>query len=250
MRLKDKVAIITGSGSGIGRATAELFGREGAKVVVADKNLEQARAVADAIGNGAIAIGVDVSSSAQVKAMVEAVVNCFDRIDVLVNNAGFGFAGTVVSIEEEDWDRLMSVNLRGPFLCSKYVIPVMARQGGGAIVNTGSYTAQVGIPNRAAYVASKGGVVALTRAMALDHAAQNVRVNAIAPGTIDSPYFQQMFAQSDNPEKLRAELNGRAPQGRMGKPEEIASAILWLASDEATFATGAVFTVDGGTTAW
>lgn len=250
MRLKDKVSIITGSGSGIGRATAQAFAREGAKVVVADRNIEQARIVADSIGNGSFAMEVDVSSSVAVKAMVEATVNTFGRIDVLVNNAGYGIPGTVEEIDEEDWDRLMAVNLRGTFLCSKYTIPVMAKGGGGAVVNTGSYTAMVGIPNRAAYVASKGGVVALTRAMALDHVKQNIRVNAVAPGTINSPYFDQMFKQSADPEKLRSELNGRAPMDRMGHPEEIANAILWLASDEASFATGTILTVDGGTSAW
>ena len=250
MRLEGKVAIVTGGASGIGRATVELFAREGAKVAVADQDGPGASRVAEEIGPAALAVRTDVSRSAEAKALVEATVARFGRLDVLVNNAGFGFTGTVESIDETDWDRLMAVNLKGVFLCSKYAIPAMVAAGGGAIVNTGSYTANVGIPNRAAYVASKGGVVALTRAMALDHVKQGIRVNCVAPGTIHSPYFDRMLAAAPDPEKLLAELDARAPMGRMGKPEEIARAILWLASDEASFATGAVFTVDGGTTAW
>ncbi len=250
MRLNNKIAVITGGASGIGRATAERFAREGASVVVADRNMSAAVEVAGRIGRGSIALEVDVSESAQVQAMIQATREKFDRIDILINNAGFGIAATVVETEEADWDRLMAVNLRGIFLCSKYAIPVMAAGGGGSIVNTGSYTAVVGIAGRAAYVASKGAIVSLTRAMALDHVGQKIRVNAVAPGTIASPYFDAIFAQSDDPVKLRATLEARAPMNRMGRPEEIANAILWLASDEASFATGSVLTVDGGTSIW
>ncbi len=250
MRLKDKVAIITGAASGIGRATAELFAREGARVVVADKNGEGAQEVAQLIGNGSIAVTTDVSSSADVQRMIRATTDAFGRIDILINNAGYGIAATVVDTDEDDWDRLMSVNLRGTFLCSKYAIPVMAQGGGGSIVNTGSYTAVVGIANRAAYVASKGAICSLTRAMAIDHVAQNIRVNAVAPGTISSPYFDAIFAKADDPARLRQTLEARAPMNRMGRPDEIARAMLWLASDEASFATGSVMTVDGGTSIW
>lgn len=250
MSMEGKVVVITGGASGIGRAASELFVKEGAKVVIADVNAAEAKAAAEALGPNAAAIATDVSRSQDVKAMVVFALERFGRIDVLANNAGFGFTGTVVSIPEEDWDRLMAVNLKGMFLCAKHVIPVMAAQGGGAIVNTASYTAFVGIDNRAAYVASKGGVVALTRAMALDHVKDNIRVNAVAPGTVHSPYFDRMFAQATDPAAMKAALDARAPMGRMGRPEEIAEAIVWLASDKSRFATGSVLTIDGGSSTW
>lgn len=246
MDLANKVCIITGGASGIGLATATLFAKNGAKVAVVDIDAEKATTAAGQFGGEVIAIGCDVSKSAQVSAAVDKVLARWGRVDVLVNNAGFGFTGTVVTIPEEDWDRLMSVNLKGMFLFSKYVIPVMDRQGGGAIVNTTSYTAVSAIANRAAYVASKGGVSALTRAMAMDHAGQNIRVNAVAPGTIDSPYFQKIFAQSADPEGLRRQYDARATLGRMGQAEEVAEAILFLASDRSKFATGSILTLDGG----
>jgi len=250
MRLREKVAIITGAASGIGYATAKLFAAEGAKVVAADRNGSQAEEVTRDIGNEALSVCVDVSQQASVKAMVANTLERHGRIDILVNNAGYGIPGTVVEIEEADWDALMSVNLKGVYLCSKHVIPVMEKQKKGVIVNTGSYTASAAITNRAAYVASKGGVVALSRAMALDHIGQGIRVNCVAPGTISSPYFDKMLAEAPDPEAMRRELDARAPIGRMGEPEEIASAILFLASDESTFAVGSVLTIDGGTTAW
>lgn len=250
MRLQDKVAIITGAAAGIGRAAAEIFAREGARLVLADRSAEGVRAAAEAIGDAAIAVTVDVSRSAEVQAMIEAALKRFGRIDILVNNAGYGIPGSVVSTEEADWDALMAVNLKGVFLCSKYAIPVMARQGGGTIVNTASNVASVGIADRAAYVASKGGVAALTRAMALDHAADKIRVNCVAPGVTRSTYFDAMIRQHPDPDGFVRALSARAPMNRMAEPREIANAILWLASDEASFATGAMFTVDGGMTAW
>jgi NAD(P)-dependent dehydrogenase (short-subunit alcohol dehydrogenase family) len=250
MSFENKVVIVTGSASGIGLAAARVFAAKDARVVIADSNGEAAEKGASAIGAKAIAIETDVSRSDEVRNLVTSVVAHFVRIDVLVNNAGFGITGNVVSILEEDWDRLMSVNLKGVFLCSKFVIPVMREQGGGVIVNTGSYTAQIGIKDRAAYVASKGGVVSLTRAMALDHIDQNIRVNCVAPGTVSSPYFDRMLAATADPATTRRELDGRAPIGRMGQPEEIAEAIVWLASDQAGFAVGTTLTVDEGTSIW
>lgn len=251
MNLKDKVVIVTGGGSGIGRSCVLRFSKEGAKVIIADRQLKAAENVAkECHGGQVVCVETDVSNPVSVEKMAKLAFAQFGRIDALINNAGFGLTGSVTEISIEDWDRLMATNVRGVFLCSKYVIPLMTKNGGGAIVNMGSYTANAGIPNRAAYVASKGAVVSLTRAMALDHVKDNIRVNAVAPGTISSPYFDKIFTDSPDPEGLRQQFNARAPMNRMGTPEEIANMVVWLASDEASFATGAVFTVDGGSSTW
>lgn len=250
MRLRGKVAIITGAGAGIGEAAARIFVREGAKVVVADREAELAESVAASLGEAAIPFGGNVAQSSDVRAMAALAVQKFDRIDILVNNAGYGIRGTVVSTEEDDWDELMAVNLKGVYLCCKHVIPIMAAQGGGSVVSTASNVASVGIFDRAAYVASKGGVAALTRAMALDHAADKIRVNCVAPGTTRSTYFDRMIAAHDDPDGFVAGLSARSPMNRMGDPSEVANVMLWLASDEASFVTGAMYTVDGGMTAW
>jgi len=250
MRLKDKVAIVTGAAAGIGEATARLFAAEGARVVVADFNGEGAKAVADAIGDDAIAVTVDVRSDADVRAMLAKSREAFGRLDILVNNAGKGLIGDVVTTEEADWDDIISTNLKSVYLCSKHAIPLLRATGGGSIVNIASNVAQVGIRNRAAYVASKGGVASLTRAMALDHAADNIRVNAVAPGVIWSSYYERMLKTVPDPDAFIAGLKARSPMARMGQPGEIASLVLWLASEESSFATGGLFTVDGGMTAW
>lgn len=249
MRLKDKIAIVTGAAAGIGAATARQFAAEGARVVVADWNGDGARAVAKEIGERAIAVGVDVRDDAAVRDMARAAKAAFGSVDILVNNAGKGIIGNVVTTSEDDWDDIVSINLKSVYLCSKHVIPLMQAAGGGSIVNTASNVAQVGIRDRAAYVAAKGGVASLTRAMALDHAKDNIRVNAVAPGVIWSSYYEKMLETVPDPDAFVAALKARAPINRMGTPEDIASIILWLASDEAVFATGALFTVDGGMTA-
>lgn len=250
MRLHNKVALITGAGAGIGEATAELFVREGAKVMVADRDGALAERVAARLGDNALACTADVSKSDQVQAMVEACVARFGGLDVLVNNAGFGCLGTVETLEEEAWDALMAVDLKGVFLCSKYAVPHLRRRGKSSIINMASTISVVGIKDRAAYVAAKGGVAALTRAMALDHAADGIRVNSVAPGVIASSYYDRMFEQVPDPVAFKKGLEARSPINRMGQPVEIATMMLWLASDEASFATGAMFTVDGGFTAW
>ena len=249
MRLADKVAIITGAGAGIGASTAELFAREGARVVIADQDANAAATIAKRIGAQAVALSADVRKSADAKTMVDGAVQAFCRIDILVNNAGRGILGTVVTTTEDDWDDIMAVNLKGVFLCSKHAIPVMKANGGGTIVNVASTISVVGIPDRAAYVASKGGVAALTRAMALDHVADNIRVNSVAPGVIWSNYYDKMMQQVPDPAAFKKGLQDRAPMGRIGEPKDVASAILYLASDESCFVTGSMMTMDGGYTA-
>ena len=248
MRLKDKAAIVTGAGAGIGAAVAALFAKEGASVLAVDRDGARASEVADKTGG--FAMEADVSDEAAVAAMVRHAQEAFGRIDVLVNNAGYGIRGSVVDTAAGDWDALMAVNLKGVFLCSKHAIPVMAAGGGGVIVNTASNVAHVGLADRAAYVASKGGVAALTRAMALDHAGQNIRVNAVAPGVTWSSYFDRMLETHPDPQGFVAALNARSPMNRVAQPIEIANAILWLAGGESSFATGSILTVDGGMTAW
>ena len=248
MRLKDKVAIITGGASGIGRATAELFAREGARVVVADYKADAAQEAAQAIvdsGGEATPVTTDVSDSAQVQRMVQTAVDAYGGVDILFNGAGILIFGTVLDTSEVAWRRVMDVNLHGVFLCSKAVIPHMIRRGGGAIINMSSSTgAHDGNGNAAAYVTSKGGVTLLTRCMAIDHARDNVRVNAIAPGPTDTP----MLRAAMSPEQLAA-FAATFPMGRLGRPEELARVALFLASDEASFVTGAVLAADGGQTA-
>jgi meso-butanediol dehydrogenase / (S,S)-butanediol dehydrogenase / diacetyl reductase len=250
MRLNEKVCVITGGGSGIGRATALLSAQEGARLVVADKrNAQKVAAECANKGAQAIAVQADVAVAADVRRTIEAAVERFRRLDVLVNNAGYGITGSVVETDEEDWDALMAVNVRGVFLCSKYAIPAMRRGGGGTIVNTASVVAAVGVGNRAAYCASKGAVAALTRAIAIDHVGEGIRCNAIAPGTIDTPYFNDILKTSADPAATRKALAARQLLGRLGTPEEIAAGILFLASDESRFATGTILTLDGGMTA-
>ena len=248
MRLNGKTAIVTGGGSGIGRATAELFAREGARVVVADYRHDTGEATVRAIkaaGGDALFVAVDVSDPPQVERMVQAALDAYGGIDILFNNAGMLAFGTVADTDPEVWNRVISVNLTGVYLCSRAVLPHMIARGGGSIVNTSSSTgAHDAKDNTAAYVASKGGVTLLTRAMAIDHAKNNVRVNAIAPGPTDTPMLRDNL-----PGAMREAFARTFPMGRLGKPEELAQAVLFLASDEASFVTGAILAVDGGQTA-
>jgi NAD(P)-dependent dehydrogenase (short-subunit alcohol dehydrogenase family) len=252
MRLRDKVCVVTGGGSGIGRATCIVFAAEEAKLVIADRNGPAAQVTAELCDGSARpeVIEADVAKTRDSRRMIEAALSRFGRLDVLVNNAGYGIPGTVVDTDEADWNALMAVNVGGVYLACKHAIPVMADQGGGVIVNVASVVAEIGITNRAAYCASKGAVAALTRAMAIDHVGQKIRVNAIAPGTIRSPYFDEIRAKSRNPADALAALENRQLMKRLGEPEEIARGILYLASDDSSFCTGTILTVDGGMTAY
>lgn len=241
-RLQGKVAIVTGAGSGIGKATAMLFASEGAEVVCAD--IAGADKTAGEIGASAIAVSVDVSKAADIQAMVNAAKDRFGRLDVVFNNAGIeGEQAPTADCSEENFDRVIAVNLKGVFLGMKYAIPVMLETGGGAIINNASVAGLVGFPNIPAYGASKGGVVQLSKTAALEYATQGIRVNAICPGVIWTPMVERFTGST---EEGRREFSMLEPVERMGKPEEVAAMVLFLASDESSFVTGAALPVDGG----
>jgi NAD(P)-dependent dehydrogenase (short-subunit alcohol dehydrogenase family) len=245
-----KVALITGGGSGIGRASALTFAREGAKVVVADVAVEGGEETVQLIqqrGGEAIFVKADVSRAAEVEALVARAVQTYGRLDCAHNNAGIeGAAATTVDYAEDAWERVLAINLKGVWLCMKYEIPQILKQGGGAIVNTASTAGLVGYRGGAAYVASKHGVVGLTKTAALEYAKAGVRVNAVCPGAIDTPMMGRLTGHRPQ----RAERMAAAePVGRMGQPEEIAEAVVWLCSEAASFVTGHAMAVDGGLTA-
>jgi len=253
MKLKDKIALITGGGSGIGFATAKLFLKEGAKVVIADvskENGERALKEIAEMGYDAIYIQADVSKEQDARRMVEETISKHGRLDILFNNAGIWLEGRVEDLPVEQWDRIMDINLKGVFLCSKYAIPQMKKQKGGVIVNNSSVNGLVGDYGDPAYCASKGGVALLTRAMALDYAQENIRVNAICCGEIETPMFLlEAKTAGKSPEEYYREMAKYHPIGRLGKPEEAAKAVLFLASDDSSFVTGTLLSVDGGLTA-
>ncbi len=245
----DKVAFVTGAANGIGRATALAFAREGANVVVADiseqGNQETAHMIEE-LGGRAIAVRCDVTRSEDVKAALDKTIEVFGHLDVAFNNAGSEQAITATAdLTEEEWDRIVSINLRSVFLCMKYEIPLMLKQGSGAIVNTSSGAGVKGFKGQAAYVAAKHGVVGLTKAAALDYASQNIRINAVCPGIIDTPMMDRF---SGGTKEGRQRVISQEPIGRMGQPEEIANAVVWLCSDAASFAIGHALVIDGGQT--
>lgn len=251
-KLAGKRTLITGAGSGIGEAMALLFAGEGAQVAVADFDLPAAERTVSRVreaGGEAIAIHVDVSRADQVQRMVADAVAKFGGIDLLCNNAGIGVAAVCHETSEEDWDRTMAVDLKGVFLGCKYAIPHMLRQSSGVICNTSSVAGQVGVFNRAAYCAAKAGVLGLTKSIAIDYADKGIRCNALLPGTVHSPWIGKILAQQPDPEGERQRMEARQPVGRMGRPNEIAAAALYLCSDDAAFVTGSGLVIDGGLTA-
>lgn len=249
MGLAGKVALVTGGGSGIGRATALLLAREGAAVAVVDRNLPRAEQVAAQVrqeGGQAIAVGCDVSVTDDCQRAVAETVAAFGGLDILFNNAGIIRRADVLDTTEEEWDQVMAVNVKSVFLMSKFAVPVMADRGGGAIVNTGSGWGLVGGRDAVSYCASKGAVVNMTRAMALDHAVQKIRVNCVCPGDTHTDMLRSEAQQLGQPEERFLQSAADRPLGRMGTPEDIAQAVLYLVGDTASFVTGAVLVVDGG----
>ncbi len=252
MRLADKVAIVTGAASGIGRGIAALFVEEGARVVVADIDDARGRQVVAEVGGAPVAhyIHADVSDGAQVRALVEETMAAFGGLDILVNNAAIVIFKRLVDTEEHEWDRVIATNLRSVYLCCRHAIPHMARRGSGAIVNISSVRALATTPLVSSYDATKGAIVALTRSLALEYAPDGIRVNCVLPGSVDTPVFRaNLRAEGDEEAGYRAAAAG-IPLGRVGQPLDIARAVLFLAGDEASYVTGVPFIVDGGMLAY
>jgi NAD(P)-dependent dehydrogenase (short-subunit alcohol dehydrogenase family) len=254
MNFKDKIVLITGAGAGIGRAAALLFAENGAKIAVnalIPDEKQSGEVTVQMIkdkGGDAVFIPGDVSTAESAKRIVDTAVDAFGRIDVLINNAGIVIPGRVDNMSEEAFDLTMLVNVKGVFLMSKYAVPVMQGQGGGVIVNTGSVAALKGHVDRSAYCASKGAVVALSRAMAADYIKDNIRVNCICPGTTYTPAIEEKIRTAADPAAMEAVFVERQPMGRLGKVEEIAHSIVFAACEETAYMTGSVLVIDGGMT--
>ncbi len=251
-RLEDRVAIITGGGGAIGRATARRLAAEGAAVVVGDLLAASAESVADGIradGGRSIAMVVDVTDEASVGALVDGALAAYGRIDILHNNAGVLLPGSVTEVAVEAWSKTLAVNVTGAFLCSRAVLPAMISAGRGSIIHTSSVSGLVGEAGIAAYCASKGALVMLARQMAVDYARQGIRVNALCPGWIDTPFNDPAIERAGGKEALAPFIDVFVPMGRQGTPEEVADAVAFLASDDSRYMTGAALVVDGGLTA-
>jgi NAD(P)-dependent dehydrogenase (short-subunit alcohol dehydrogenase family) len=244
-----KVAFVTGAANGIGRAAGLAFARQGASVVVTDvsepNNQDTARMIQE-LGGQALAVRCDVSRAEDVQRALNATIETFGRLDFAFNNAGIEYTiKPAADVTEEEWDRIIDIDLRGVFLCMKYEIPLILKQGGGAIVNTSSGAGVKGFKGGAAYVAAKHGVVGLTKSVALDYASSNIRINAVCPGIIDTPMMDRFSGRTA---EGRQAVIAQEPVGRMGKPEEIAATVVWLCSDAASFVVGSAIIVDGGQT--
>lgn len=250
MKLKDKIAIVTGASMGIGQATAELFVREGAKVVINSQS-NRGEAVTEHIlnhGGEALFVQGQVQEPDDAKRIVDKTVKHFGRLDILINNAGVVLPGTVDNTSLEDWELTFAVNCRGVFLMSKFAVRQMLQQGGGVIVHNASVAGVKGLKDRATYCASKGAVVALTKAMAMDYMDKNIRVNCVNPGTTMTPSLQDRIAAFEDPVAAKKMFVSRQPMGRLGEADEIAAGILYLACDDSSFVTGQFLNIDGGLT--
>lgn len=252
MRFENKVAVVTGAAVGIGRAAALGFAREGGIVALVDRDPAGGEVAAKELageGYKVEFVQADVSSEADVRRAIEHVASRWRHLDVLVNNAGIYRQGDVTQVTTEDWERIMAVNLTGAFFFTKYAVPVMVSHGGGVIVNVASEAGLVGIKGQVAYNVSKAGMIALTRSCAVDLADKGIRVNCVCPGTTDTPLVREAVGRAPDPVAARRRLEEIRPLNRLGTPDEIASAILYLASSEAGYATGAILSIDGGYTA-
>lgn len=253
MRFKDKIAVVTGAATGIGGATADAFSAEGASVVLSDVNEAELNARTErlrAAGGDCLAVLADVSIPSDARRIAQEAVSAFGGIDCLVASAGIQTYGSVVSTDEDVWDRTLDVNVKGVYLAAKYCVPEMAKRGGGAVVTVASVQGLFSQPNVAAYAASKGAVIAMTRTMAIDHAADNIRANSICPGSIETPLlrFAAEQMQPEDPDGAIKEWGGLHVLGRVGQPEEMAQVALFLCSDASSFITGAAIVADGGLT--
>lgn len=252
MDFSSKIVAITGSAVGIGRAAVDAFARRGAAVAVVDRDVDAGNAfVSELISSGkeALFVQADVANEEDVRSMIASIMDRWGHLDILVNNAGVYSQGNVVSTTLAEWNRIIAVNLTGAFLCSKHAANLMAGGSGGVIINVASEAGLVGIPDQIAYNVSKAGLISMTRSCAVDLASRNIRVNCVCPGTTDTPLVEQAIHRSNDPISARRKLESARPLNRLGKPEEIASAILYLASDIAGYATGSVLSIDGGYTA-
>ena len=252
-RLAGKVAIVTGGGTGIGRAIALALAREGAEVALVGRRKDKLEETANEIRSAAgvaIVCPADITKSAHTQTVVDQVEQQFGKLNVLVNNAGVLSVSTIETISEDDWDRVITANLKGPFLMSRAALPAMRRAGGGSIVNVGSVLGLVAVKDRAAYCASKGGVTLLTKAMALDHAQEHIRVNCICPSVVETDLIRDLFAESEQGRRAKRTRIATIPMGRFGQPQDVAGLAVFLASDESSWMTGTAIPLDGGLTAY
>lgn len=245
-RLKGKIGIVTGAGSGIGRACAIAVAGEGARIVLVGRRRDRIDQVAHEIGDQAFPIAADLSRANEIPRLMDETIERFGGLNFLVNNAGILQIGDAEQITEEQWDRVFNTNVRAVWLLSRSALPHMRRAGGGSIINMASVLGIVGARSRAAYAASKGAVVLLTKSMAIDHGHENIRVNAICPSLVETELTDAILAKAANPEAIRREKTALHPIGRLGKPEDVAGLVVYLASDESSWTTGAILPVDGG----